>query len=377
MKILFLFPYPLKEAPSQRFRFEQYLYLLGQSGLQISCQSFWDEQTWAVLYKPDQMLQKTIGFAKGVARRFTQLFRLSKIDFVFIHRECLPIGPPLIEWIIAKILKKKIIYDFDDAIWLRNTSEENKLAAILKWHSKVAAICQWSYKVSCGNPFLMEYAKQFNRNVIVNPTTIDTVNLHNPFLFNIQKKSTPVVVGWTGTHSTLPYIKPLVQVLEKLEEKFPGQLRFLIIANEDPELKLKFVDFKPWSKQTEVEDLLQMDIGTMPLSNDIWAKGKCGFKALQYLALEIPTVASPVGVNTAIIDQGVNGFLASTHGEWFACLEQLILDKDLRKKMGSKGREKVNDSYSVTSNSSSFLSLFELDTTSNRAVSKKGSKGIL
>ena len=377
MKVLFLTPYPAGQSPSQRFRFEQYLTLLRENGFWISSQSFWDERSWSVLYKPAYTLRKIVGLIKGVVRRLTILLQLGKIDFVFIHRECLPIGPPIIEWIIAKILKKKIIYDFDDAIWLPNTSEENGFVRFLKWHSKVGFICKWSYKVSCGNSFLANYARQFNNNVIVNPTTVDTINLHNPILFSIQKNSAAAVIGWTGTQSTLPYLNSIVPILRKLEAKFSGHLRLLIIANKDPQLKLEFVDFIPWSKQTEVEDLLKMDIGIMPLSDDVWAKGKCGFKALQYMALEIPTVASPVGVNSNIIEHDINGYLASNQNEWLAILERLILDKDLRRKIGSKGKEKVIRHYSVISNSSTFLLLFDLGKINNSAVKKKGSIGIL
>jgi glycosyltransferase involved in cell wall biosynthesis len=358
MKILFLAPYPLGQAPSQRFRFEQYLKLLEEKDFWISFQSFWDEKTWAILYKPGFVLQKTTGFIKGIARRFAILFQLSKIDFIFIHRESLPIGPPFIEWIIGKVLRKKIIYDFDDAIWLPNTSEENRLIAFLKWHSKVSSICKWSHKVSCGNSFLANYALLFNKNVVINPTTIDTVHLHNPSQFSINKVATPVVIGWTGTHSTLSYLNYLIPVFKKLEEIFSGQLRILIIANKDPKLNLRFIDFKFWSAQTEIEDLLQIDIGVMPLSNDIWAKGKCGFKALQYMALGIPAVASPVGVNKEIIDNKINGFLCGSETEWLACFEKLIADVRLRNQIGGAGRKKIIDNYSVLSNSSNFLGLF-------------------
>jgi glycosyltransferase involved in cell wall biosynthesis len=358
MKILFLIPYPLKAAPSQRFRFEQYLNLLTENGFEITNQSFWDEPTWTILYKSANSSQKAIGFLKGLVKRFIVLIQVSKFDFVFVHRECLPIGPPIIEWLIAKVFKKKIIYDFDDAIWLPNTSQENKLVAFAKWHGKVAHICKWSYKVSCGNSFLANYALQFNQKVIVNPTTVDTANLHNPSRYTVLEKSPPVVIGWTGTQSTLAYLDSIAPILQKLEAKFTGQVRLLIIANKAPQLNLKFVDFIPWSKQTEVEDLLKMDIGIMPLNDDIWAKGKCGFKALQYMALEIPAVVSPVGVNTKIIDNGTNGYWCATEIEWLNCLEKLISDTVLRKQIGVAGRKKIVSHYSILSNSSNFLGLF-------------------
>lgn len=358
MKIQLLIPYPLKTAPSQRFRFEQYLDILDKNGFQIKSQSFWDESAWLVLYQKGYYIKKIIGFLNGVVRRLSILFQLSRVEFVFIHRECLPIGPPAIEWMLAKILRKKIIYDFDDAIWLPNTSEENKAIAFLKWHRKVASICKWSWKISCGNSFLASYALQFNKNVVVNPTTIDTINLHNPSRFMIEKKSNPVILGWTGTQSTLPYIISLIPILQKLEEQFPDQFRLLIIANKDPKLSLNFADYLHWSIKTEIQDLLKMDIGLMPLTDDIWSKGKCGFKALQYMALEIPTIASPVGVNTEIIQNEINGYLCRTEREWRTALTRLIEDKNLRKRIGAAGRKKINSNYSVSSNCSVFLGLF-------------------
>jgi glycosyltransferase involved in cell wall biosynthesis len=156
----------------------------------------------------------------------------------------------------------------------------------------------------------------------------------------------------------LPYILPLIPVIRKLEEKFPGQLRLLIIANKAPQLNLEFIDFIAWSKKTEVQDLMRMDIGIMPLSDDVWAKGKCGFKALQYMALEIPALVSPVGVNTEIVDHAVNGYWCSSEKEWLECLEKLILHKEVRREMGIAGRKKVISHYSVSSNSSTVLGLF-------------------
>jgi glycosyltransferase involved in cell wall biosynthesis len=131
-----------------------------------------------------------------------------------------------------------------------------------------------------------------------------------------------------------------------------------VIANKEPVLAIRSLTFIPWSKEHEIEDLLQIDIGIMPLTDDIWAKGKCGFKALQYMALAIPALASGVGVNAAIIDAGINGFLCTTEEEWFSCLKSLIDQPDLRRQIGNRGRQKIIDHYSVSSNTSTFLSLF-------------------
>jgi glycosyltransferase involved in cell wall biosynthesis len=357
MKVIFLFPYPLGESPSQRFRFEQYFSILGMSGIHYSTQSFWDIETWRILYKPGRRFRKAMGFIRGFGRRFKVLFKLRKYDFVFIHRECTPAGPPLFEWLISFFLRKKIIYDFDDAIWLPNTSEENRFASLLKWNIKVSFICGWSYRISGGNLYLCDYAYKYNRNVILNPTTIDTENLHNPQLFPRRTRSSGVVIGWTGSHSTLKYLKLVESELAQLLKKYPN-VSFEVIADRSPALSIPNIVFRKWSQQTEIADLSNFDIGIMPLPDDIWARGKCGFKALQYMAMEVATVASPVGVNTSIIDHGIDGFLASSPVEWINHLELLITQPEVRAQIGKKGRQKVTRNYSVRSNADNFLSLF-------------------
>ena len=295
MRILFLFPYPAGTAASQRFRFEQYLNFLKEEGIYTDYQSFIDEKTWAILYKEGYMIQKALGILRGFLRRMAMLFRVYGYDYIFIHREASPIGPPIFEWIITKVFRKKIIFDYDDAIWLPNTTKSNALVAGLKFHQKTAWISSWSYKVSAGNAYLADYAKQFQKNktnVIINPTTIDTQNLHNQQKQQLANDDIPVI-GWTGTHSTMKYLDEIVPVLAELEKEYT--FYFLVISNKKPDFSLKSLTFIPWNKESEINDLLQMNIGLMPLSDDIWAKGKCGFKALQYMALGIPALVSPVG----------------------------------------------------------------------------------
>ncbi len=359
INILFICPYPIGQSPSQRFRFEQYFHSLQIHGFLLEVRPFLTLSAWQILYERGNLLRKVTGVLRGFIDRLITIPSVWNFDFVFIHREATPIGPPWFEWVISKVLQKKIIYDFDDAIWLPTISEENKLISKLKWHSKVKSICKWSHVVSCGNKYLYDYAKQFSANVVLNPTTIDSDNLHNPALYAQGLKSNKLTIGWTGSHSTLKYLDLILPALQSIEKKFSDQLRFVIIADKKPSFVLSSLHFVKWSKETEIQDLLQFDIGLMPLPDDVWAKGKCGFKALQYLALEIPTLASPVGVNCAIIDNGINGFLCGSLGQWVENTEKLINDIELRKKMGIHGREKIKNHYSVASNLFNFLSIFE------------------
>ncbi len=354
--ILFLVPYPPQESPSQRFRFEQYFHALEQNGHRYDVQSFLDSRNWQSFYTSGKILKKVTALLSGFVKRFGILFRVPSYDFVFIHREAAPLGPPVFEWIIAKMLRKKIIYDFDDAIWMTDKTHESFIAKVIRWRGKVRTICAWSYKVSCGNEYLCAFARQYNSTIMYNPTTIDTENLHNPQKTKPADKKN-ITIGWTGSHSTLKYLNLVEAVLARLEQRYP-QIEVLIIANQKPDLQLKSFKFLSWQLETEAEELANIDIGIMPLPDDEWAKGKCGFKALQYMAMEIPTVVSGVGVNSTIVDHGMNGFLASSEEDWFNFLSRLVNDPELRKTMGESGRKKVIGHYSVSSNASNFLSLF-------------------
>lgn len=356
-KILFLIPYPLKESPSQRFRFEQYFPQLEANGFTYEVSSFLNSQNWQVFFKPGHVLSKVGMLLGGFARRFAAVLRATRYDYIFIHRETAPLGPPIIEWIIAKVLGKKIVYDFDDAIWLTDRPHEGKLFRIAKWRRKVGDICQWAYKISCGNEYLRAYAATHNPSAFFNPTTIDTEYWHNPDLFPVTRNDRMITIGWTGSHSTLKYLYGIEAVLQRIEREIPS-VRIVVIADRQPALDLKSLVYLAWNEKTEIADLATFDIGIMPLPDDEWSKGKCGFKILQYLAMGVPAIASPVGVNVDMITNGETGYLCTSPEEWYEALKKLIENKELRRSMGAKGREFVKAQYSVASNTSNFLRLF-------------------
>lgn len=313
-----------------------------------------DADTWHHLYQKGSVGQKAWGILRGYFKRFkTVIFDVPKYEYIFIHREAAPLGPPVFEWIIAKLWRKKIIYDFDDAIWIPNTSKENKLAGWLKCFWKVRHICKWSYKVAGGNDYLCNYAKQFNRNVVLIPTCVDMERQHNT---NKIHTATKPVVGWTGSHSTLSYLDIVIDTVKQLQEEL--DFTFLVVANKKPGLNLNDWQFIAWNEASEINDLLKIDIGIMPLQPDEWSEGKCGFKIIQYLSLGIPAIASPVGVNKTIIEDGTNGYLCSTDAEWKNKLTLLIQNASLRKQLGDNGREKIRAEYSTQSHAQNFISLF-------------------
>ena len=178
-KILFIVQYPNGISPSQRFRLELYEKTLKENNIDFHIQSFIDHSTRKIIYQKGHALQKVFGVIKGFLRRFGGLIKIPNYDFIALYREAAPIGPPIFEWIYAKIFGKKIIFDFDDAIWVPQVSENNKLKKIFRCSWKIKYICRWSYKVSVGNMYLYDFAKRYNKNVVLNPTCVDTVYRHN------------------------------------------------------------------------------------------------------------------------------------------------------------------------------------------------------
>ncbi|MCS6935118.1 MAG: glycosyltransferase family 4 protein [Chitinophagales bacterium] len=353
MRILFLTPYPRDSAPSQRFRFEHYYPYLERKNIVYHIEPFLDQRAWDVLYQKGKWLQKGLAILRGFLRRAMCLFRLHHYDYVFIHREASPLGPPVFEWLIAKAFKKKYIYDFDDAIWLPNASDANRFISSLKWYHKTSSVCRWAHTVSAGNDFLAAYARRFNPQVTVIPTVVNTETVYKHLK---NQRTDEIVIGWTGTHSTIRFLEPLIPMLLRLCRSLRAKL--LVIADRRPDIEDENFEFVKWNKATEAEDVLRMNIGIMPLADDDWSRGKCGFKAIQYMALGIPAVASPVGVNTQIIDHGINGYLCRTEEEWEHAIRTLAGDASLREKAGIAAREKICAKYSVHAWADSFIALF-------------------
>lgn len=353
MKILFLTPYPHAAAPSQRFRFEQYYEALEKNGIEYDNIPFWSENAWRILYTKGNITKKVLRLLNGLLKRLFLFFSLGKYDYVFIHREIDPLGIALFPWLYAKLAGKKIIFDYDDAIWIPNASESNRAFMKFKNWNNTRNLCRYAYKVSAGNEYLCDYARNVNSNVVYNPTTIDTVGLHNR-LKNQDTES--FVIGWTGTHSTIKYLEDILPVFEKLATQIPFELA--VICDKKPNFNYSFLRFIPWNKASEIDDLLNFNIGLMPLTEDKWSNGKCGFKALQYMSLGIPALVSPVGVNTRIVEHGMNGFICKNNVEWETYILQIYQDRNLLKSLSAKTRQKIEADYSVLSNTQNFIGLF-------------------
>ncbi len=327
--------------PGQRYRLEQWEPLLRTSGVECRFAAFESPELNALLYQPGNLIRKIRLLGESFARRINLLKCVHEYDLVYIFREAALFGPAFIERRIHRT-GVPVVFDFDDATFVPYISPSNGLLSLLKCAGKARTLCRIASHVIAGNQHLADYARRYNRNVTIVPTTIDTDK------YTVGPRRTPSarpVIGWTGSYSTVQHLAALTPTLQKLAKTEDFRLR--VIGPPRLEIEGVTVDTIPWKSTSEVEDLRPIDIGIMPLPDNRWTRGKCACKALQYMGLGIPTICSPVGVNTEIIRDGVNGFLAGSETQWLERLTLLIHSAELRRSVGMAGRATVEAGFSA------------------------------
>ena len=274
---------------------------------------------------------------------------LDQYDIFYIHRR---LFPPMEFWYIRK-KAKKIIYDFDDALMYRSSGSKNPYS--FSRRARFAYMMKRVDFVIAGNQFLKSEVLPYNPNMEVIPTSID---LSRYSLKGDFHQGGPITIGWLGSSSTLKYLKPLMPTFDKIYQKYP-HFQLKMVCDQFLEgLHIPLVK-KKWSAEGEESDLKSFDIGIMPLSNDLWSKGKCGLKILQYQSVGIPVVCTPVGINRDMVEDGVNGFWAQSEEEWARSILKLMQDDGLRREMGLKGRKTVEKSYSLEINAPRLLNVLK------------------
>jgi len=354
-KILFIASHRKDRAPGQRFRFEQYFEWLNQNGFHCELSFLFGEKEDAILYGKGKYWKKIWIGCSAILRRWKDVRKRNDFDIIFIFREAFITGSIFFEKQFRKS-RAKLIYDFDDAIWIDVISSSNRSFAWLKNAEKTAQIIKMVDLVFAGNMFLANYSLKYNSKVVVIPTTINTDEYKPRYSTDKEK----VVIGWSGSKSTIEHFKHAIPALIFVKKRYGSKVEIRVIGDENfkhEELQIKGY---AWKLETELRDLQCFDIGIMPLPNNEWTKGKCGLKGLQYMSLEIPTVMSPVGVNNEIITDGINGFLANQTDEWVSKLSLLIENHNLRIEIGRAGRKTVVEKYSVSSQQVNYLNQFNL-----------------
>jgi len=358
-RILVLCPYPKGVAAGQRLKYEQYFDHWEENGFQITVSSFSDKYLWDNLYSSGINLAKILGTIKGYLRRFRDLSRLHNFDIVYVFMWVTPFGPTIFERITRK-LSNKLIYDFDDAVHIGSSSSKltlsQKITSLLRGKNKVNFLIKHSDQVIVSSPFHIDYCKGLNllKACEYIPCSLDG-NRFTPS--KIKSKEKDVVLGWTGTFSSKFYLDSLKNVFLKLKELCDYKL--LIIGNFTYDFPSINIEVVQWSKESEVEDLQKIDIGIYPLIKDDWGLGKGALKAMHYMSIGIPVVATDFGTTSLVVKDNVNGYLVNSDEEWINALGILIKDKNKRQELGIKGREIFESKYSTNHVKKKYLSLLK------------------
>lgn len=340
MKVLALVPYPIGRAPGQRYRIEQWAPYLVEHGVEVEFASFASAELAAILYRPGLLVTKTRLMIKASLARVRDAWASRRFDVVLVHREASLAGPAWAER-LAKRRRSALVYDFDDAVWVPYLSPTNRYLSYLKFPGKTRAICRMASLVLAGNENLAEWARQYSPNVHVVPSTVSLRE------YQVRPGSTSEVpvIGWTGSHSSAQYLRLLEVPLARLRRQRP--FRLVLVGVSGLSMRGIAVECRPWNATTEAQDLWDFDVGIMPLPDEAWARGKCGMKAIQYMAVGVPAVVSPVGANRTIVRDGVDGYHAATDDDWVDRLERLLADAELRQRLGRAARASVELSYSA------------------------------
>ena len=332
--------YPPGTAPGARFRCEQFVAPLSRRGISVQIDPFFSAAGYRA-YRNGGRVARVLAVLTGLARRLALLAKGPRADTVWVYKQAMPVASRVVEWSMKHLWRRRVVYEFDDAVW-RPQFKHQRLSYRFKAGGKIPRIIADADAVIAGNAFLADYARRYRRDVTIIPTTVDTAGR-----FNLRREHAdgPVTLAWTGSATTTGYLQALAPVLRAVQAQ--RDVRFRFISDIFPAMGLAQVEEVPWSEDTEVSALAGGDIGLMPLPDDEWTRGKCGFKIIQYMALGLVPVASAVGANVEIIEHGVDGFLCRDDAEWTRVLLAVIDDAALRRRIGAAARAKVKARYSL------------------------------
>lgn len=338
MRILALMKYDARAA-STRQRLLQFVPYLERHGIHIEFAHLLDDEYLANFANGSRSNLATIAMA--YLRRLKSIWRSRLFDAVWVQYETLPYVPSFFERIVA-ISGRPIICDYDDAIF--HQYDANRLALVRRLlGKKLIPLLRRASLCICGNAYIQDYSAQYCRNTIIIPTVVDT-NIYRPLPARADHKLT---IGWIGSPSTWSYVEPLLHEILPCIAAAGAKLK---VVGAGPRARgLPGVESVDWTEETEVSDVQSFDIGIMPLPDEQWARGKCGYKLIQYMACGLPVIASPVGVNADIVVDGENGYLVENPDAWRTALTALLADSKLRLKFGDNGRSRVVEHYSLQS----------------------------
>jgi glycosyltransferase involved in cell wall biosynthesis len=353
MRVLVLTPYPYGSTAGPRSSFELWEKVLSQADIHLDYAVFETDELHRIIYEPVSVARKGYEMARAYVKFLPKARAARDYDAVFINREATLIGPAVVERWVARF-GKPLIYHIDDPLYIPYRSPSNGVLSYLKFFGKVGSLCKISSVVIANSPSHVAYASRFNRNVWEVPSVVDGL-MYNGWRPRAQSDA-PVCIGWSGSPSTVPNLQLIREPLRELSKREDITVR--LIGGTDFGLPDVAHQGTAWKADTEVADLRQLDVGLLPVPLTPWTPHKFYLKLVQYMALGIPPVATPLGANTAVIDDGRSGFLADSSAEWIAILDRLVRDPDLRQEVGQRAAEVARERYTLQAVSDRVISAF-------------------
>jgi glycosyltransferase involved in cell wall biosynthesis len=337
-------------SASTRQRFLQFEAALASAGITVEYAPFFSDDHLRRLAEGRHL---SVGAtAKAYLRRFGWLWEMRNYDLLCLHSELFPYLPGFFERLI-RLSGRPFVYDYDDAVfhWYDKVPSKLVRGALSR---KLEPVLKAATACCCGNPYLRDYAARFCNQAIVLPTVVDT-DVYRPIERNASK---PPTIGWIGSPSTWPNVRQLLPLLSEYCASGRARFRAIGAGIEAETDQFEGMELVPWTEVTEVSEVQHFDIGIMPLIDAPFQRGKSGFKLVQYMACGIPAIASPVGVNRDILEGEGVGILASTSNEWRKAFDRLLADPNLRRRLGTVGRERAVRDYSLSSQAPRLIELF-------------------
>ena len=352
LKILMLTRYPAMGS-SSRYRLIQYAPLFRKEGHTVEIQELLDERYLTQLYEKRRRNWRSV--ISGYAKRVASFSRLSKFDVVICEQEMLPFFPSLVEK-FAMSRHPRFVLDYDDGAYVKYE----------RWpilRTRIPRLMAAAHTVVVGNSHLATYARRYSNRVHIVPTVVDM----SRYVVEVDEADSEIIrLVWIGMPINAEYLRLVLPAIMRLQQEYPKVRLRLIGAGDRIPVGGLDVELFDWSEETEVKLLVESDIGIMPLPDTEFSRGKCGLKLIQYMALGLPVVASPVGENNEIVGENECGFLASSEDEWFVKLEALICSAELRKRLGDAGRQKAKAFYSLEYGFSRWKAILSDDSTASR-----------
>lgn len=353
VRVLVLTPYLYGKAPGPRSSIELWERVLKPEGITFEYAPFETERLNGIIYQPGLTGAKVREMVRAYMRRIPLMRRLDEFDAVLVYREAALIGPELFERWVART-GRPIIYQLDDPLYVPYRSPSNSYLSYLKVFGKVGRIAGLSSVTIVNSRQHREYVAKFTQEIALIPSLVDG----DRFSYRPATRSSgdPVCIGWSGSSSTSANLRVVQNSLRSLSERSDVRLHF--IGSDRFDLPGVRHTCQRWDPDSEIEDLRQFDIGLLPLPVDEWTKRKFYLKLVQYMALGIPAVCTPLGANPEVVEHGQTGFLANNDNEWSAALERLVADSNLRAEMGRVAAERAHERYTLQANASAIVDAF-------------------